>query len=402
MEEKDAVIVGARCAGSTLAAGLAERGWDVLLVDRDSFPSDTVSTHMMFPNTLAGLERLGVLDRLRERHELAPLEWRTIGLGHETAGGFTAVDGFDRCLSVRRTALDKAFVDTALAAGAEGRFGKRVVGLAGAGTGEDPVTGVVLDDGEEVRARWVFGADGRASTVAAKLGLEKERSQQGEIAFIWAYWKGIPNDGFGVTDIQEDLILVRWAVEDGITMVTASGPDEITHGSREDKLRSYHRILARFPRSMPQKYLEAGEMISGLVVAPEPMMRGYYRRPTGPGWALLGDALHFKHPGTAQGIGDAVEQGVQVAERVSGSDPSLAGYGDWHEERSAEHYDWSFSWGRLPKPEISERLFRGWATEAEAGQDMRDTLTRRVAPSAALSKERLGRWFADAPVRNAS
>jgi len=132
------------------------------------------------------------------------------------------------------------------------------------------------------------------------------------------------------------------------------------------------------------------------------MMRGYYRRPTGPGWALLGDALHFKHPGTAQGIGDAVEQGVQVAERVSGSDPSLAGYGDWHEERSAEHYDWSFSWGRLPKPEISERLFRGWATEAEAGQDMRDTLTRRVAPSAALSKERLGRWFADAPVRNAS
>src|SRR3954454_19222945 len=147
MEEKDAVIVGARCAGSTLAAGLAERGWDVLLVDRDTFPSDTVSTHMMFPNTLARLERLGVLDRLREKHELAPLEWRTIGLGHETAGGFTAVDGFDRCLSVRRTALDKAFVDTALGAGAEGRFGKRVVGLAGAGTGGGHRTRVVLGEG---------------------------------------------------------------------------------------------------------------------------------------------------------------------------------------------------------------------------------------------------------------
>src|SRR3954466_1175608 len=153
MEEKDAVIVGARCAGSTLAAGLAERGWDVLLVHRDSFPSDTVSTHMMFPSALAGLERLGLLDRLRERHELAPLEWRTIGLGHETAGGFTAVDGFDRCLSVRRTALDKAFVDTALAAGAEGRFGKRVVGLARAGTGGEPFTAGGPDGGGEGRGR---------------------------------------------------------------------------------------------------------------------------------------------------------------------------------------------------------------------------------------------------------
>ena len=45
-------------------------------------------------------------------------------------------------------------------------------------------------------------------------------------------------------------------------------------------------------------------------------MRGFFRRPNGPGWALLGDACHFKHPGTAQGIGDALEQGVFVAEAL--------------------------------------------------------------------------------------
>ena len=65
MEEKDAVIVGARCAGSTLAIGLAERGWDVLLVDRDTFPSETISTHGVYPNTLARFEQLGVMDTLR-------------------------------------------------------------------------------------------------------------------------------------------------------------------------------------------------------------------------------------------------------------------------------------------------------------------------------------------------
>jgi flavin-dependent dehydrogenase len=393
MEEKDAVIVGARCAGSTLAMALAEQGWDVALVDRDTFPSDTISTHMMFPNTLATLERLGVLDTLRSEHTLAPVGWRIIGLGHENDGDFTPIDGFDRCISVRRTALDKAFVDTAVAAGAEGRFGQRAVDLIGSGTEEDPIAGVVLDGGEEIRAKWVFGADGRASTVAARLGIEKERSQRGEIAFLWAYWSGIPDDGLGTTDIKEDAILVRWAVEDGLTMLTATGPDQFTHGTHEDRLRNYMEVLGRFPESIPPDQLEVGEMISDLVVAPESLMRGYYRRPTGPGWALLGDALHFKHPGTAQGIGDAVAQAVYVAEQLSSSGSDLQGYEEWHEDRSEEHYDWSFSWGRFPRPELSEKLFSGWASELDAAQDARDVLTRRVLPSEAMSEERLARWF---------
>jgi 2-polyprenyl-6-methoxyphenol hydroxylase-like FAD-dependent oxidoreductase len=359
MEERDAVIVGARCAGSTLATALAEHGWDVLMVDRDTFPSDTVSTHMMFPNTLTTIERLGVLDRLRASHRLFPVAWRTVAMGHSNSGTFTPIDGFDRGLSVRRIALDKAFVDTALAAGAEGRFGERVVDLVGSGTQEDPVRGVVLDKGDEIRAEWVFGADGRASTVAAKLGIEKERQQRGEIAFMWGYWRGIPDEGFAITNIKEDVILVRWAVEDDLTMLTASGPNEITRGTRDDRLRRYFEILRRFPESIPPEHLEEGEMVSDLVVAPESMMRGYFRRPTGPGWALLGDAMHFKHPGTAQGIGDAVAQAVNLAERLSGSDPALQGYESWHDERAAEHYDWSFSWGRFPRPGYSERIYRG-------------------------------------------
>ena len=247
MEEKDAVIVGARCAGSTLAIALAERGWDVVLVDRDTFPSDTISTHMMFPNTLARFEQLGVLDRLRADHRLPSLGWRVVGLGHETSGTFTPIEGFDRGTSVRRITLDKALVDTALAAGAEGRFGERVVDLIGSGTEEDPVAGVVLDNGDEIRAKWVFGADGRGSTVAGKLGIEKERKQQGEIAFMWAYWSGIPDDGFGTTDIQEDAILIRWAVEDGLTLLVSTGPDEFTHGSKDERLRNYLDVLHRFP-----------------------------------------------------------------------------------------------------------------------------------------------------------
>src|SRR5512139_815081 len=174
MEEKDAVIVGARCAGSTLAIALADRGWDVLVVDRDTFPSETVSTHGLYPNTLARFEQLGVMDTLRASHDIPLLASRLVGLGNEVAGLYTPIDGFDRMAVPRRSALDKAIVDTALAAGAEGRFGERVVDLIGSGTDQDPVAGVVLESGERIAARWVFGADGRGSTVAGRLGIDKE------------------------------------------------------------------------------------------------------------------------------------------------------------------------------------------------------------------------------------
>ncbi len=42
----DAIVVGARCAGSPVAMLLARKGYKVLVVDRSTFPSDTVSTHL--------------------------------------------------------------------------------------------------------------------------------------------------------------------------------------------------------------------------------------------------------------------------------------------------------------------------------------------------------------------
>src|SRR5215211_4233490 len=179
MVEKDAVVVGARCAGSTLAIALAERGWDVLVVDRDTFPSETVSTHFIYPNTLARFAQLGVLDRLLAAHNVPFLQSRIVGLGHQVAG-------------------------------AEGRFGERIVDLIGSGTEDDPARGVVLENGDRVRARWIFGADGRGSTVAGRLGVEKERPNQGELGFLWAYWRGIPNDGYGTLIAREDAVGNRW------------------------------------------------------------------------------------------------------------------------------------------------------------------------------------------------
>ncbi len=398
MQEKDAVIVGARCAGSTLAIALAERGWDVLLVDRDRFPSDTVSTHMVYPNTVARFEQLGVLDTLFSSYEVPFLANRLIALGHRIEGLYTPIGGYDRGISPRRLALDDALVRTALAKpGVEARFGERVVELRGSGTVGDPVSGVVLASRETVEASWVFGADGRGSTVAGRLGIEKERTQQGEVSFLFGYWSGIPDDGYNTLDIREDRILSRWAVEDGLHLLVVGEDADLTRGSHDQRLSRYLEGLRRFPESLTNEELAGGEMVSDLIVAPESLMRGFFRRPSGAGWTLLGDACHFKHPGTAQGICDAVEQALYIAEHLSGPKPGLDGYASWIEERAAEHYDWSFAWGHFPRPGFSEKVFAGWASEPEAGQDLRDTFSRQVEPSAVMSKERLARWFAADP-----
>ena len=62
----DAIVIGARCAGSPTAMLLARRGYKVLMLDRDGFPSDVMSTHFIQQSGTARLERWSLLDKVRE------------------------------------------------------------------------------------------------------------------------------------------------------------------------------------------------------------------------------------------------------------------------------------------------------------------------------------------------
>jgi 2-polyprenyl-6-methoxyphenol hydroxylase-like FAD-dependent oxidoreductase len=64
MARHDVLIVGTRCAGAPLAMLLARKGYNVLGIDRAQFPSDTLSTHFMWPRTTSSLAKWGLLDRL--------------------------------------------------------------------------------------------------------------------------------------------------------------------------------------------------------------------------------------------------------------------------------------------------------------------------------------------------
>lgn len=389
----DAIIVGGRVAGTTLAIELARRDWDVVVVDRDEFPSTTLSTHGVWPNGVARLDELGVLSEMLSNHDVPMYESRIRGCGHQMEGGYTPVRGHDRAIGPRRIVLDQAALAVARRAGAETRLGTKVVGLVGAGTEEDPVRGVKLSDGETLQAPWVFGADGRGSAVARALGLAKERPMRGEMSMAYGYWRGIEDDGYGVFDIDFDGVVTKVPVEDGLVMLIVNGPPDMTHGSQDDRERKYREMLSRFPETAGPAATGDAELVTDVAVAPEPLMQGYFRTAAGPGWALVGDSGHFKHPGTAQGIGDALEQGFFVADTLSASGGDLSEYGSWRDARSEEHYAWSFAWGHFPRRGSGDVLFRGWAGDPEAAQDLRDTFSRVCPPSRVTSPERLERYF---------
>ena len=167
----DAIVVGARCAGSPTAMLLSRKGYRVLVVDRATFPSDTVSTHVVQPLAVAALARWGLLDRLVATG-CPPIHTYTYDFGPFTIAGAPGTENFPVAYCPRRTILDKLLVDAAAEAGAEIREGftveeiliedGRVAGIKGHSKGGTAVT---------ERAKVVIGADGRHSLVAEAVSL---------------------------------------------------------------------------------------------------------------------------------------------------------------------------------------------------------------------------------------
>lgn len=396
----DAIVVGARCAGSPLATRLAEQGWRVLLVDREPPPANVLSTHCLFPNTLARLSELGAMERIEAEHRVNLIDYGIRTLGREVSGAFTPIGGFGRAATITRPVLDEALLEVAVGAGAETRFGEKVTGLIGAGDEDDPVRGVVLESGEEIESRWVFGADGRASTVARLLGLEKQRPLAGEMAFMFGYWRGLPPSDRFFIDVIETGSLAWSPCEDDLSLLILGLDPELTRGDATRRQLTFLEGLRKFDDWFDSDWLADAEQIGGIHLAPETMLRGFFRQATGPGWALVGDAGHFKNPSTAQGISDAIEQALHIAGELTGREESLAGYEAWRDERAREHYEWSFDFARFPKPEVAGPVFTGIAADPAAGQNLRDALSRQLRPREdVFTQARLERWFSAAAAR---
>src|SRR5688500_17501007 len=103
----DAIVVGARCAGSPTAMLLARNGYRVLAVDRATFPSDTISTHHIHAPGVSALERWRLLDRVVAT-DAPPIDTYAVDFGP-----FTIIGRPGTAYAPRRTVLDKLLVEAA-------------------------------------------------------------------------------------------------------------------------------------------------------------------------------------------------------------------------------------------------------------------------------------------------
>jgi 2-polyprenyl-6-methoxyphenol hydroxylase-like FAD-dependent oxidoreductase len=356
----DAIIVGARCAGSPTAMLLAGKGYRVLLADRARFPSDTVSTHVVQPVGVAALARWGLLERLTATG-CPPAHTYSFDFGPFTIAGAPGNSETPVAYCPRRTILDKLLVDAAVQAGAELREeftveevlteGGRVTGIKGHSKGGATVT---------EHAAVVIGADGRHSLVAQAVRPEQYHEKPPLLAAYYSYWSGLPMNGRFETYIRPGRGFAAIETHDGLTMIVAGWPYAEFEANKKDIEANYLQVIALAPAFAERvRSAKREERFAGAALP------NFFRKPYGPGWALVGDAGYNKDAITAQGISDAFRDAELCAaaldQTFGGSrsfDDAMADYQGIRDRKSLPMYDFTCQLATLqpPPPELRQVL----------------------------------------------
>lgn len=353
------LVVGARVAGSVLGALLGEAGWSVLIVDRATFPSATISTHFFRGQwCVAALERIGVLDEVLATG--APRLVREYNA--DALDGSWSVDppqdpgSIGYCLSVRRETLDAILVERA-------RREPTVTMLEGTSMrtlqfdGGRVVGATITTDGtaRSVRSRVVVGADGHASRVAMQVDAGIQASITASRAMYYRYFAGLEGpegapDGPEFSAGNDDLAYV-FPSDGGFACVAVSL-----------NLSDYAVARTRAEAAFDER-IQAHRFIGPRVTAAEPSGRlwacgprdAIVRDPTGPGWALVGDASMYQDPWTGNGMDFASTHATYLAEAI---DELLSGRAEASEAWATYHR------------RRDEHGLAGWRETGELGFDL--------------------------------
>jgi 2-polyprenyl-6-methoxyphenol hydroxylase-like FAD-dependent oxidoreductase len=395
----DAIIVGARCAGSSTAMLLARRGFKILLVDKATFPSDTISTHILWPHGAEILGRWGLLQRLaatgvppicrRMTFDVGPFALRgTIPDANDGMGGFCP----------RRTVLDALLVNAAAESGADVRepftvdellvADETVIGIRGHPKGMKPV---------EERARIVIGADGLNSFVARAVRAPEYDVQPTAACPYYSYFSGIRQDdielyvrehvafGGAPTNAGLHLVMVNWPARDFPTIRN----DVEGHVWRALEAAPDFLTRVREGRREKKWYGTAG-------------VPGYFRKPYGRGWALVGDASYNRDPITAQGISDAFIDAEALVEVLSAwlsgngvFDDRLGVHEAARNERVRPMYEFTQHLAALePSPPEMRALFGALRGNQDATNAFLSAITGAIPLSDFMSSENIARIMA--------
>jgi 2-polyprenyl-6-methoxyphenol hydroxylase-like FAD-dependent oxidoreductase len=354
---------------------LARKGYRVLLADRTTFPSDTLSTHYIHQPGVAKLHRWGLLDKVIASG-CPPIEGQIFDVGpFALKGSPPPADGISAGYAPRRTVLDKILLDAAADSGVEVREqfsvedvvtdGERVTGIRGRSQGGELV---------QEEARIVVGADGMRSLIARKVDAPAYSEQPTTSCAYYTYWSNVRVETAELYPRPERMVIAA-PTNDGLTLTIIYWPEA-----------DFHRVRG----NIEEEFMHALDMVPGLAQRIRAGTRaekfrgsgdlpGFFRRPYGPGWALVGDAGYHKSPILAEGITDAFRDAELLADAIDDAfagrrsmEDALAGYEQKRNEAAMPLYHMTCDLAKLgpPPPEMLSLFAALRDNEEESGRFM--------------------------------
>jgi flavin-dependent dehydrogenase len=325
----DAVVVGARCAGAATAMLLARGGARVVLVDKGAYGTDMLSTHALMRGAVLQLDRWGVLPEI-VASGTPPI--RSTTFCYTDSDATVSIEpkyGVSALYAPRRTLLDRVLVDAAFKSGVDVRYGVRVDRVKVDGHGR--AIGISAVEGgkrREITADIVVGADGLHSTIARQVRAPRIVEGRHATAVLYGYWEGLSGDEYRWW-FKRGVSMGSIPTDAGATCVFVSVPaarllDETRGNAALAYMRLIRQISPRFAERLQDSVrVEAIRGFGG--------HRGFIKRGSGPGWALVGDAGYFKDPSTAHGITDAFRDAELLARAIMRG--TTAAFAEYEETR---------------------------------------------------------------------
>jgi 2-polyprenyl-6-methoxyphenol hydroxylase-like FAD-dependent oxidoreductase len=229
--------------------------------------------------------------------------------------------------------------------------------------------------------------------VAEAVRPERYNEKPPVLAPYYAYWSGLPMHGRFETYIRPDRGFAAAETHDGLTMIVGGWPYAEFGANRNDIEGNFLKMLDLVPEFAGR--VRTAKREARFAGAPTP---NFFRKPYGPGWALVGDAGYLKDPITAQGILDAFRDAERCAmaldQTFSAGRSFDAAMGDYQRERDDKvlaMYEFTWQLATLaPPPPETQQLFGAISGNRKAMDGFAQMNAGTISPAEFFSPENIG------------
>lgn len=360
----DVLVIGGGPGGATIAALLAERGRDVVLIEKARHPRFHIGESLL-PLNMPLFERLGVDEEIK-RIGMPKYGAEFVSPWHAQPATFDFANAVDKTFpyayQVRRSEFDQILFRNAVRKGARGIEACRATGVEF--NAEGAAVTVRQEDGGQRRwqAKFVVDASGRDTVLANQFGI-KRRNPQHNSAAIFGHFSGATR----LPGKAEGNISLFWfdhgwfwfiPLHDGVTSVGAVCWPCYMKSRRTDPATFFFDTIALCPAL-------AARLRDAKLCSPVTATGNYcyeVKRAAGRNYLLLGDAFTFVDPVFSTGVlfamqsafagADTVETCLDDAHRAAGALQAF--------DRTMRHGPKIFSWFiyRVTTPTLRD-LFMG-------------------------------------------